>query len=117
MGKTQELGQEGERLATLFLQNNGYQILAKNFQYQRAEIDLIALKNELLIFIEVRLRTSTNFGFPEQTISPKKIQAIRKAAEQYIIATNWHKDIRFDVIAIHYENQQPIITHLQDVFE
>lgn len=116
MGRTQTIGKQGENLAAQFLEQQGFQILERNYTYQHAEIDLIARRDDLLVFVEVRLRTNIRFGFPEQTINKKKIQSLRRAAEQYIYHTNWLQDIRFDVVAIHYENQTPQITHIEDAF-
>ena len=110
-------GKKGEDIAVDFLRENGYKILWRNYRYGRSEIDVICEKNATLIFVEVKLRTSNAFGFPEQAVNSKKEKLIRTAAEGYIYRYDWQKDIRFDIISI--EVTQPekyFITHFEDVF-
>lgn len=109
----------GENLAVDYLLNKGYKILCRNYRYSHSEIDIICTNEIILIFVEVKLRNSIKFGFPEQSINAKKEEMIRAGAEQYIIVNNWKNDIRFDIIAI--ENSQNSkntysITHFEDVF-
>lgn len=93
-------GQEAEAKALNFLQEKGYELLAQNYRFQKGEIDLIVKKENLLVFVEVRSLQSANFGFPEQTISEKKKQLLRKTAENFVFENHWQKNFRFDVIAI-----------------
>jgi putative endonuclease len=120
MNKTLETNQSkgklGENLAANFLISNGYAILEKNYRFGRYEIDIICLKNGVLIFVEVKTRTSNAFGFPEDFVDAKKEIRIRKAAENYILDKNWQKDIRFDIISVEIARENTEITHLQDVF-
>ncbi len=94
-------GIEGEAIAKKHYEKLGCKILASNYRFKRAEIDIIALQNkQLLIFIEVKLRSRTDFGEPETFVSDAQQERIREAAEEYIFATNWNKDIRFDIVCI-----------------
>ncbi len=113
---TSERGRHGETLAEFFLTNKGYQILEKNYRYQRAEIDLIALTSSTLIFIEVKLRKNSLFGYPEEFVNHKKVQLIKSAAENYIFEKNWQYDIRFDIISIEMTFPAHEILHLEDAF-
>ena len=93
-------GKEAEEKALIFLKEKGYELLSKNYRSGKGEIDLIVEKGNLLVFVEVRSLQSANFGFPEQTISEKKKQLLRKTAEKFIFEKNWQKNFRFDIIAI-----------------
>ncbi len=65
-------GQRGEQAAVMYLYQQGYTILHKNYRYKRAEIDIIALKEMVMVFVEVKTRTSSIFGYPELAVGPKK---------------------------------------------
>jgi putative endonuclease len=108
-------GNAGEQAASRFLEQEGYVVVEKNYRYKKAEIDIIARKDKLLIFVEVKTRTSKSFGEPEEAVSQSKINLILMAAESYIEAINWEYDIRFDVIAVHYSHTVEIV-HFQDAF-
>lgn len=96
-------GNKGEVLIKDFYEEQGYEILEKNYRHCRAEIDLIALKDDLLIFIEVKLRSSDKFGPAETFVSRAQENRIKDAAEEYIYAINWMKDIRFDIASVDSE--------------
>jgi putative endonuclease len=111
----QNTGQSGEDLAARFLEAKGYQIISRNYRYRRAEIDLIAQKDQLLIFVEVKTRESNTFGNPEDFVGSKKAALVIEAADYYVHQHNWQGNIRFDIIAI---LTQPTldIQHMQDAF-
>lgn len=100
MAKHNVLGKEGEEKAATFLEDNGYTIEHRNYRFKRGEIDIIAKKNETIIFVEVKLRSKRNYGNPEEFVSVQKIELIRAAAENYIYQINWKGNIRFDIISI-----------------
>ena len=108
-----ETGNKGERLAAEFLQNKGFEILEKNYRFKHAEIDLIIKRDDWVIFIEVKTRTSTWFGEPEQFVGSHKASKMFEAAEEYIYATDWHGHIRFDIVSVKlgYDVQ---IEHFED---
>ena len=74
MADHNELGKIGEQLATDYLLNKGYEILARNFIYQKAEVDIIAKHNDMIICVEVKTRNSDFFGDPQQFVTPGKIK-------------------------------------------
>jgi len=115
MGNNTELGKEGEKIAADYLSNQGYDILVFNYRYKRAEVDLIAQKDEIIIFVEVKMRSSTGFGYPEEAVSDKKAELIMEAAEHYMYETNWKGKLRFDIIAI-LKGKNEEIMHLEDAF-
>ena len=100
MGKNKELGQEGEQLATDYLKKKGWKILERNYRSSRSEIDLIASKDDLLVFVEVKMRTNARFGMPEDFVDQRKADNIIKGAEHYIKEKDWKGNIRFDIISI-----------------
>lgn len=97
----QKLGREGEELAKRFLLSKGYKIVKRNFRAPFGEIDLIAYQKKVLVFIEVRTKTSSNFGAPEESISLNKKKKISRLASFYLKAKRLNKiDCRFDVVGI-----------------
>ncbi|MCC9135842.1 YraN family protein [Pontibacter silvestris] len=110
-----QTGQDGERKAAAFLQQLGYTILQLNYRYKRAEVDIIAQKNNVLVFIEVKTRATNRFGLPEEAVTPKKEELMLSAAEEYIYKTGWQHDIRFDIISITLSTP-PVIHHIEDAF-
>lgn len=113
MSKTLEKGYFYEQLAKAFLEQQGYTILVQNYRFGKGEIDLIAQKDDWLVFVEVRYRKDVRFGFPEQTVSAHKKQLLCQAAENFIFEQNWQKNIRFDIIAISSDKK---IEHFEDCF-
>lgn len=95
-----DIGKEGERLAELYLVDRGYQMLHRNWRYGRYELDLVATKNGMLRFVEVKFRSYTQFGRPEEAVTKKKIRALMQAIEQYLYLQPQHEDFRLDVISI-----------------
>ncbi|HRI00980.1 MAG TPA: YraN family protein [Saprospiraceae bacterium] len=113
----QMIGIQGEQWAAEFLENKGYQILEKNWRYSKAEIDLIAKKNEILVFVEVKTRTYDFFGSPEEFVSLKKQNLIAEAASVYMEQIGHQWEIRFDVIGILAKTGKPIrIEHFEDAW-
>ena len=115
MSKNKELGIEGEQLAKDYLKKSGWLILEMNYRYRRSEIDLIASKNDLLIFVEVKARSTTAFGLPEQFVDDKKAENIMKAADHYILEKDWKGNIRFDIISI-IKKESIELEHIEDAF-
>lgn len=116
MAEHNELGKLGEELAVEFLQNNGYTILETNWTFQKAEIDIIAQIDDTLAIIEVKTRSSLEFGLPQDFVNPKKIKLLTKAVDNYVVEKNIDINVRFDIIAIHKENKSFVIEHLTDAF-
>ncbi|WP_114782840.1 YraN family protein [Botryobacter ruber] len=108
-------GQSGEDSAVNFLRTKGYTIRFRNYRYKRAEIDIIAEHNGILVFVEVKTRASDKFGYPEEAVGAKKERLLIAAAENYIYHTNWQHDIRFDIISITL-GTTPVIYHIEDAF-
>lgn len=114
--RTQQLGQLAEDWAAQHLQKLGFTIVGRNYRYQRAEIDIIAKKQGLLVFTEVKARSNDRFGHPEDFVTPRQQALIHTAAEEYIMAHDWDKAIRFDIIAVFKRHGQVQLMHFEDAF-
>lgn len=116
MAKHNDLGKLGEKKAVEFLEKEGYEILETNWTFQKAEVDIIAKKENTLAIIEVKTRSSLNFGLPQDFVKPKKIQLLVKAVNEYVISNDLDIEVRFDIIAVHKEGKSLVIEHLVDAF-
>jgi putative endonuclease len=116
MADHNDLGKLGEELAVEFLRKNGYEILETNWTFQKAEIDIIAKKENILAIIEVKTRSSLDFGLPQDFVKPKKIQLLVKAVNEYVLSKDLDIEVRFDIIAVHKEDKSFAIEHLIDAF-
>lgn len=116
MAQHNTLGKEGEAQAVQHLIQNGYTVLETNWRYQKAEIDIIALKNNVLAAVEVKTRSSIDFGLPQEFVKPKKIQLLVKALNHYITENDLNVEVRFDIIAVLHQNNSYSIEHIEEAF-
>ena len=116
MAEHNELGKLGEELAAEYLLKNGYVILETNWVFQKAEIDILAQKENTLAVVEVKTRSSIEFGLPQDFVKPKKIQLLVKAVHAYVTENDLDLSVRFDIIAISKKGQGFVIEHLTDAF-
>ncbi len=100
MASQTETGKEGEKLAAAWLVANGYTILHQNWRYGRFELDLVCTKENKLRFVEVKLRRSNEYGYPETAVTRKKYRDLMQAINQYLVLNPSQVDFRLDVIAI-----------------
>ena len=112
-----ELGKKGEELATQFLLQKGYVILERNFVYDKAEIDIIAQREDgVLVIVEGKTRNSAAFGNPQEFVSKSKIKLLVKAANEYVITRNFDVEVRFDIIAVLKNKKEERIEHFENAF-
>ncbi len=112
-----ELGRAGEAAAAGFLTDLGFEILARGYRHGRAEVDLVARRGrELLLFVEVKTRTGSQFGPPETFVSARKKELFRLAATHLQEELDWTGDIRFDILALTLLNRGFRIEHFEDAF-
>jgi len=109
-------GNEGEQFAADFLIQKGFEILARNYRYKRSEIDLIVKKGNWLIFVEVKTRSSSAFGHPEEFVDRRKVKMILEGAENYMYELNWQGNVRYDIVAITMKGTVPEIVLIEDAF-
>jgi len=115
---TREIGNEGERLAAAFLESKGWMVLDQNYAFQRAEVDIVAYDQTCIVFVEVKYRTGTRFGHPEEQIDQAKIRNLYKAAEAWMYERKMEgSPTRFDVVSIVQQGREaPDIHHIEDAF-
>ena len=116
MAKHNELGKKGEQLAVDFLLKKGYRILTRNYRFQKTEVDIIAQKKGTLAIVEVKTRSTVDFGNPQDFAKPKQIQRLVQAVDEYVNANNLDVEVRFDIIAIVKKGNGFTIEHLENAF-
>jgi len=116
MAKHNELGALGEALAVEFLQKSKYKIVERNWRFKKAEIDIIAQKNNVLAIVEVKTRSSNYFGNPQDFVNQKKIKLLVEAVNEYVNAKNLDVEVRFDIVAITKSQNNVDIEHLEAAF-
>lgn len=118
MAQHNDLGKKAEELAAEFLLKNGYKILARNFRFQKAEIDIISEKDDFIIICEVKARSTDVFNLPQESVNKKKIKLLVSAADHYLKEFNITKEVRFDIISVlPDEKGNLVIEHIADAFE
>lgn len=118
--KAKELGYKGEETAAHYLKSKGYEILQNNFTVRGGEIDLIARKNNILIFVEVKTRSNGAFGTGSESVSGFKRMRLRRTAARWLAINrmNDDTDYRLDVIEIMPGAESagaPNINHIEDI--
>ncbi len=116
MAQHNELGKKGEQLAVDFLLKNNYDIIERNYRFDKAEVDIIARKDEILAIIEVKTRSTADFGDPQDFVKPKQIKNLVKAVDEYVTVNDLDVEVRFDIIAIVKQGNNFDIEHLENAF-
>jgi len=116
LAKHNKLGKDGELIAFMVLQRDGFTILETNWRFQKAEVDIIAQKDGLLIFIEVKTRGSKKFRNPSESIDKKKISLYKDAVEGYLEQYPSELEVRFDVVNIIIGKDETEIEHIPNAF-
>jgi putative endonuclease len=112
------LGNKGEEIAADYLQKKKFRIVDRGYRLFRGELDIIAYDGGTLVFVEVKTRTGTEFGLPEEAVTPAKQNQIKRIAQGYLMERDLgDPDCRFDVLAILFDGEgDPTITHFKDAF-
>lgn len=111
------IGKQGEALAANYLIGLGYTILDLNWRHHHWELDIVAALGSTLHFVEVKTRTSLQFGYPEEHISMKKMRHLKNAACHYHYLHPNFKNIQFDVVAINMDpGKEPLLYFIEDVY-
>ncbi|WP_461533194.1 YraN family protein [Sinomicrobium sp.] len=116
MATHNDFGIKGENIAADYLREQGYAIIERNYTFARAEIDIIALKGDMLAAVEVKARSSPLFALPNQTVSPKKIRLLVKAMDHYVRYRKLDTEVRFDIITIIGDEHKYELNHLKNAF-
>lgn len=116
LNSKQELGKQGENMATKYLQKKGYKIIARNFECKQGEIDIIAKDKKEYVFIEVKTRQNFQYGKPCEAVNNQKKKHIYKATQYYIYSHKLeNKFIRIDVIEIYKTNNKYYLHHIKQI--
>lgn len=116
MGNNLEKGYEGEEIACKYLKSKCYNILERNFRSKTGEIDIIAKKNNLIVFVEVKTRSNTNFGYAYEAVNKKKQSKIIKTALYYVKLKRLENyQLRFDIIEVYLEKEN-VVNHFENAF-
>lgn len=111
------LGKQGEEWAATYLLQKGYTILHRNWRFSHYEIDIIAIKDTILHFIEVKIRTSKKFGWPEENVTKKKFQSLLQAADEFLYQHPQYRHVQYDIFAINiYKGGEPEFFLIEDVY-
>ena len=117
MATHNETGKKGEALATSWLIDNDFIIHHNNWRHSRYEIDVVASRDGILHFIEVKTRTGSQFGFPEESVSEKKIDSLMRASTVYLAKYRGWKRVQYDILSILLKPQQaPEYYLIEDVY-
>jgi len=117
MSKHNETGLKGEQLAENFLLSKGYRLLHRNWCHGKKEIDLVMQKDDVLVFVEVKTRSSLKFSFPEEAVDARKQGYLREAAGAFMDEHPQFFKVQFDVVSVHLKNETAgDIVHFEDAF-
>lgn len=117
MARHNETGKKGELLAVDYLQQQGFTILHCNWRHSHYEIDVIAIRQDILHFIEVKTRQSLAWGQPEESVSKEKIRSVVKAGVAFQYEYPQWKRVQYDVLSITLtDSQTPEFFYIEDVY-
>jgi putative endonuclease len=116
MSEKSELGRRGEVIATEYLVKKGFDILHNNWTYKNKELDIVALKDNYLVVIEVKSRKENYIVDPIESITPRKQKFLFDASESYAEIYNLDEDIRFDIVLVIFSETSHTIEHVEDAF-
>lgn len=116
MAQHNELGEQGERAAVEFLKSKGYEIVTQNWRFRHYEIDIIARHAGFIVFVEVKTRTSTQWGNPEDFVGKTRMRRMIDAADFYLKDYKVDDDTRFDIIGAVWNGHSFEIEHIEDAF-
>ena len=116
MAEHNQLGKRGEEIAIAFLKNLGYEIAEANWQTMKFEIDIIVLDQNEIVFVEVKTRSSSAFGGPEEAVTIKKQEHLIEGVDYYIQKNEIDLECRFDVVSIILNSGKEEIKHIKNAF-
>lgn len=117
MAQHNDFGHEAESLAKTFLEEHGYEICDINWTHGKAELDLVVYKDCVLVFVEVKARSRTDFGQPDDFVDERKQKLLAKAADEYAHVMGYKGEMRFDIISVlQFGSNKPQLKHHMDAF-
>jgi len=116
MAKHNILGIEGEETAADYMKRHGYTILDRNWRCGHKELDIVAVKDDTIVFVEVKTRTDNGWGNPEDAVDLKKIRHIVRSADAYLRLNMIDMNVRFDIISVVYHDGNFNLNHIEEAF-
>lgn len=116
MAQHNQLGTEGEQIAVDFLIEKGYKIKARNWRFKKAEIDIIAQLENTLVVVEVKTRSTDDYGDPQDFLKTKQKNLLIMAMDEYVVSKDLDVEVRFDVIGIIKNENETRLEHFEDAF-
>ena len=116
MISNKDTGDRGEDLAVAFLKDKDYVILERNWRFQHLEIDIIAQKASFIVIVEVKTRSTREFGEPATFVNRRKQKHLIKATNFYVSEKDIHSEIRFDIISVFIYGNEVEIDHYEQAF-
>jgi putative endonuclease len=116
MAEHNEIGKLGEDIAVNYLVHQGYEILERNWKFEKAEVDILAQKDNFLVAVEVKTRNTDAFGLPQEFLKAAQIKRLVKAVDEYMQQHKITNEVRFDVIAIILHKKDHTLEHIIDAF-
>jgi putative endonuclease len=113
------VGRYGEQVAAAYLRQHGYEIIVENWRCPRGEIDLVACENTTLVFVEVRTKTTSRFGTPEESLDRRKIQRLHRLVQAFLTSPVRRKmlthDYRIDVVCIDLDYDKETVLRIRHI--
>jgi putative endonuclease len=116
MATHNDLGKKGEDMAIEHLLKKGHHIISRNYRHEKAEVDIISSYDGMIIFTEVKTRSTDRYGYPEEAVSDKKKEKLREAMDHYLTENNVKEESRFDIISIVINKSGTEVHHIEDAF-
>jgi putative endonuclease len=116
MAQHNDFGTQGEDIAIDFLRRKGYIIMDRNWRSGHKEIDIVARKDDTVVFVEVKARANAFYGNPEDAVTRRKMHLLVLAADAYLRYNAIDLEVRFDVITIIGTSEKPYIRHYEHAF-
>ena len=112
-----EMGKDAEQMAVDWLKAKGYEILHRNWRHKYYEIDIIALKNKMLHIVEVKARSSTALGYPEDSVTKRKFKNLQRATDEFLFLNPGYKMIQYSILSITlFKDKGPEFFLIEDVY-
>ena len=112
-----EMGKDAEQMAVDWLKAKGYEILHRNWRHKYYEIDIIALKNKMLHIVEVKARSSTALGYPEDSVTKRKFKNLQRATDEFLFLNPGYKMIQYSILSITlFKDKEPEFFLIEDVY-
>jgi len=112
-----QLGNRGEKIAANYLSQRGYKVLTRNYYTRYGELDIVCRKGSNLVVVEVKTRTSREFGYPEEAVTPRKIGHLKKAVLIYLENSGcFFEEIRFDIVTVFIDGDIVKVNHIENAF-